>query len=466
MYTPASSLISPGQIGQARWSSELTKHIRGFEANQISDAYHREAPKYGLNPDLLLAQFCVETGWGTSVRWLNQNNPCGLGITSDDVPGHVFPSPLVGIIAHIHHACNYAYSLATCPVDHATTPDFRHNLFHDANPRLSHLQEPPPGRQWATGANYVGKILGVANTLLLTLPVAPGPTKETTMPKIALASGHHNSSGGDAIEKEQTGPLCAAVAKHCRALGMDVRAVQPNDGMGFIAGSLDVVGNTVVKWADSGWVPDIFLECHTEGGGGTGVFAIYPDWGTDVDTDVQKKLGPLVSKAVALATGLKLGAGGDGVMSEQQTGVGGDGFRLGIFRTTAPIAADTTRLIIEYGAHDKQPDLAIAKAPGFAEKCGKATAAAFAAFLGLPTQPNAGSVVEAPAAPVGAESVTAAINADGNAVLTINFGGKWKRLSGYVVGDAGVSGVGMDDATYHRSVRRTGFEEFIREEQQ
>lgn len=203
-----------------------------------------------------------------------------------------------------------------------------------------------------------------------------------TAPKIALASGHHNTSGGDAFEKQQTGPLCKAVAEHCRALGMDVRVVQPDDGMGVVSGSLDLVGNTVVKWADAGWEADIFLECHTEGGGGVGVFAIYPDAPGDVDADVRDRLGPDAARRIGAATGLVLGAGGDGVMSEQQTGVGGQGFRLGIFRTTAPLAASTTRLIIEYGAHDKEPDLSIAKSPGFAEKCGQATAGAFAAFLG------------------------------------------------------------------------------------
>lgn len=207
------------------------------------------------------------------------------------------------------------------------------------------------------------------------------PQQPSMAPRIALASGHHNASGGDAFERQQTGPLCSAVARHCRALGMEVRCVQPDDGMGYITGSLDAVGNTVVKWADEGWEADIFLECHTEGGGGRGAFAIYPDWAPDVDEAVRDTLGPLAARAVATATGLALGAGGDGVMSERQTGVGGQGFRLGIFRTTAPLQS-TRRLIIEYGAHDKQPDLGIATSPGFADKCGQATAEAFADYLG------------------------------------------------------------------------------------
>lgn len=241
-------------------------------------------------------------------------------------------------------------------------------------------------------AKYVADVL--ADIARYASPAGSGTTGGMNVPKIALASGHHNSSGGDAFEVQQTGPLCKAVAEHCRALGMDARVVQPGDGLGTIAGSLDVVGNTVVKWAQQdGWVPDIFLECHTEGGGGAGCFAIYPDWGGDVDADVRDRLGPDVARAVATLTGL--GVRGDGTMSEQATGVGASGSRLGIFRTTAPIAASTTRLIIEYGAHDKEPDLSIAKGANFADRCGRATAGAFAAFLGwqAPQQP---ATVESP----------------------------------------------------------------------
>jgi hypothetical protein len=212
--------------------------------------------------------------------------------------------------------------------------------------------------------------------------------QERPMPRIALAAGHRNTSGGDAFEKAQTAAITPAVARHCRALGMEVRVAQPDDGAGMFAGGLDAVGRRVVEWAGAGWVPDIFLEVHTEGGGGTGCFAIYPDWYEDVDVAVANELGPLAANLIALATGLGVrSVSGPGVMSEKRTGVGLQGSRLGIFRTTAPIAATTTRLIIEYGAHDKEPDLSIAKSPDFAEECGLATAQAFAAFLGVEVAP-------------------------------------------------------------------------------
>lgn len=201
----------------------------------------------------------------------------------------------------------------------------------------------------------------------------------TATPIIAISAGHHNKQGGDRKEIEQTGELANALGIACRALGMTVVHLTPDEGRGFSPLSLDTLAAKINVMNP---LPAIYIECHTEGGGGSGVFTIYPDWDDDVDTDVRDTLGPGVSRAVAAATGLKLGAGGDGVMSEKQTGVGSTGSRLGIFRATAPVRREVTRCIVEFGAHDRQPDLGIADTPGFALKCANATALAFAKFLG------------------------------------------------------------------------------------
>jgi len=57
-----------------------------------------------------------------------------------------------------------------------------------------------------------------------------------------------------------------------------------------------------------------------------------------------------------------------------------EGDRLGLFGQ----ATTVTRLIIEYGSHDAPSDLACIDAPGFYARAGRATAHAFAAFLGVP----------------------------------------------------------------------------------
>lgn len=173
-YSPSTSLLSPGRIGQAAWVKAIAAHNPG-EAAAIVATYHVEAGKLGLNPDIALAQAIVEAAWFTSDLWRTRRNPCGLGITGPGVLGKNYGTVRNGILSHLHHCCSYCYSAATCPVDHATTPDPRHS-FHDGNPRLSHLQEPPPGRRWAEGPNYIGKILAVCNALLLTQEASMAPT--------------------------------------------------------------------------------------------------------------------------------------------------------------------------------------------------------------------------------------------------------------------------------------------------
>lgn len=185
---------------------------------------------------------------------------------------------------------------------------------------------------------------------------------------------------------------------------MDVRVLTPGDGAGMFAGGIWDVARAAVALVQGGWVADIMLETHTEGGGGRGVFAIYPDAAGDLDTDVRDRLGPLVARKVAATTGLAIGGLRNGTMGERETGVGRQNFRLGIFGQTEPIKATTTRLIIEYGAHDKEPDLSIAKGAGFADKCGRATAEAFAEFLGY--------VPQVQAATEQAPTPTTATNAD------------------------------------------------------
>ena len=143
------------------------------------------------------------------------------------------------------------------------------------------------------------------------------------MAHIAIAAGHHNTDGGDAFERQQTGLLAAAVAQACRERGMKVTVITPSLGgveaSGMFPGGIWDVAKAAVALVPP---PDIFLETHTEGGGGTGVFAIYPDAPGDRDTDVRDKLGPAVARKIAAATGLGVGGRGNGVMSEKQTGVG------------------------------------------------------------------------------------------------------------------------------------------------
>ena len=208
--------------------------------------------------------------------------------------------------------------------------------------------------------------------------------------RVALSAGHHNRDGGNATEYAIVGELTEAYYREFRRVGCDVRVITPDGpdpdrdpGDGDFPGGLQDVARQVVNWANAGWVADLYLEVHTEGAGGVrGVFAIYPDWGGDLDTDVRDRLGPAVVRAISQATGLPVR--GSGVMSERATGVGRQGYRLGIFYVTSPLRATTTRLIIEHGAHDAPADLAIMRSAGFNEKVAKAAVAEICRVFEVP----------------------------------------------------------------------------------
>lgn len=164
-YSKDSSFRSPPQIGETNWAISLAKH--GADSpDEIAEIYYGNAPLIGLNPDMALAQAVEETGWFTSPLWKTRRNPCGLGITGEGVIGLDYGTPTKGILAHLSHLCCYVYTKADCPVEwfEGKWGDPRHG-FHDGNPKLSHLQEPQPGRRWAEGEGYVPHILAVLDVV-------------------------------------------------------------------------------------------------------------------------------------------------------------------------------------------------------------------------------------------------------------------------------------------------------------
>lgn len=376
--------------------------FRGRLAEQHSpalsdaDRIYQYAVQRRVSPAYLLAQFEHESSSGragtavTTKSWGNTRLPnFGIDYDTPSVAGRsgsfpVFRSWYDGAVTTIERLLQYA-------------------PYHG---KVTVRQIIPT---WAPGDDG-NDVNGYANAVLRRMADLRGRAAQpqpggTTMARIALAAGHHNKDGGNDYEKEQTGQLCRAVGLACQAHGMDVRYFTPDEGMGYRSDGIWDVAHDVVNAAQAGWVPDIFLECHTEGAGvgARGVFAIYPDWGGDVDTDVRDRLGPLVTQRIASAVGGPIR--GDGLMSEARTGVGLSGYRLGIFGQSAAIAGTTTRLIIEYFSHDDPDDLALARRSDFYDLCGQATAQSFAEFLGLaepqpgPTPPVAPPIDDVPHGP-------------------------------------------------------------------
>lgn len=375
-----------------------------------------------LRMSLLFGQIMKETAW---LRFGNQVAPAqynlaGLGATNDGAAGMWLRSIVEGVQAvAAHHFFYILGDVANWPalarpfaVLDQRGPKVLASPFGGkvrvigdyVNGAWAYTEKYPDGRPMPVGTldnGYAAGIVALANRALAAAP-ATG-VRPIVTPKIALTSGHLNSDGGDPYEKTQTAKLTQAVASWCGRMGMDVRVVQPDGpdadnlpGDGMYGGGLQSAARVVLGWAKAGWVPDVFLESHTEGGGGIGGFAIYPDAPGDLDTDVRDRLGPLMARKFAAYTGLSIGAWGTGVMSEKSTGVGGGGDRLGIFLATdaSPMKETTARLIFEYGAHDKDPDLTASRAPAFYDQSGRATAEAIAEFLGWTPPVVVGTVTD------------------------------------------------------------------------
>ena len=356
------------------WARSKNAHQRAVDVARL---YWQIAPRYGIPPEIAFAQAMHETDWGkyTGVVPSTYHNWCGLktkqGGSNTSASAHqAFPSDDVGVLAHIQHLARYAGAETVADSDFLVDP--RWSLVTKTTQTVEGL-----GGAWAPAKSYGTTVAALVTDLRSFANDGSWPVP-ADKPTVALAAGHHNTSGGNADEKAQTGRLTPAIAAALRARGVNVRVITPDEGRGDFPGTLSDVARQV-KATDT-----VFLEVHTEGVSNPnvrGIFAIYPDWDGDVDTDVRDTLGPSIVNAVSDATGLPVR--GNGLMSEKKTGVGIGGDRLGIFRVTEPLKASVTRLIVEYGAHTNAADMALWNAPGFVERAAGATADAIAAFLGV-----------------------------------------------------------------------------------
>ena len=142
--------------------------------------YLSEGEIEGIAGDIAFAQSCLETGnfWfaGSNVT-LDQNNFCGMGVTSGNKKGNSFETPQIGIRAQIQHLKAYAN---TDPlVNECVDPRFRYVKRGCAEyVEWLGMQENPSEKGWAAGAGYGSKILRILKNVRET---------EITQPEIISA---------------------------------------------------------------------------------------------------------------------------------------------------------------------------------------------------------------------------------------------------------------------------------------
>lgn len=130
--------------------------------------YISEGKAEGVRGDIAFAQSCLETGnfgFSGSAVTLDQNNFCGMGVTSNGMKGNSFATPQLGIRAQIQHLKAYASTAAL--VNACIDPRFQY-VTRGAAPYVEWLgsKENPKGVGWATGAGYGTKILAILKKIV------------------------------------------------------------------------------------------------------------------------------------------------------------------------------------------------------------------------------------------------------------------------------------------------------------
>lgn len=129
-------------------------------AGQLADTYIEEGNYEGVRGDIAAAQAMLETGnltFAGSAVTLDQNNFCGMGVTSKGEKGCSFKTMKEGVRAQIQHLKAYASKkeLKNVCVD----PRYAY-VEKGCAPYVEWLgqKENPQGKGWASGEGYGGKI--------------------------------------------------------------------------------------------------------------------------------------------------------------------------------------------------------------------------------------------------------------------------------------------------------------------
>lgn len=131
-----------------------------YFAEEFAQLYIAEGIYEGVRGDIAAAQAMVETGnltfTGSAVT-LDQNNFCGLGVTSNGMKGCSFKTMQDGVRAQIQHL--KAYASKDGLVNGCIDPRYVY-VEKGCAPYVEWLgqKENPKGKGWASGAGYGGKI--------------------------------------------------------------------------------------------------------------------------------------------------------------------------------------------------------------------------------------------------------------------------------------------------------------------
>jgi len=146
-------------------------------AAELAQGYIAEGEAEGVRGDVAAAQSMIETGNFTftgSTVTLDQNNFCGMGVTSRGMKGNSFQTMREGIRAQVQHL--KAYATADPLTGICVDPRYKW-VEKGCAPYVEWLgqQENPKGKGWAAGAGYGAKIKSVLSAMIENASTAQKP---------------------------------------------------------------------------------------------------------------------------------------------------------------------------------------------------------------------------------------------------------------------------------------------------
>lgn len=230
-YADTASLSGRGQLSAIQAKTALTRTgLAPKDDLQIAgyiESIYTVAPKFNLNPDLLLGQSILETDYFTSSWWKERRNPAGIGITgtaSQDAVSQRFANGHEAALGHVAHMLAYVdYRRAEALWDAAglgvpiRTADQRFDAPYEADYSAQTLRGLGQVRKNAQGQwlgwslddpTYGLKIAGRINTVLSKAVSTSTPTvpAEETQPVFGRAKHPDyiraiaNKSGGSGFD--------------------------------------------------------------------------------------------------------------------------------------------------------------------------------------------------------------------------------------------------------------------------
>lgn len=193
--------------------------------------------------------------------------------------------------------------------------------------------------------------------------------------KFILSMGHRNENrGGANNEINWTPGATRALKEAIIARGGEAWIIQEESGSGseWYPGGLQSAATACVNLAKTKGPFKAYISMHYNGGASPGFHAIFPDsWSAGdqkannpLDVRLCRRIRDAV-KATNTVRMLSWTADSPGVMSERETGVGAQGYRLGEFYGTLGFRATTARVILEASSIDVASERAYINDPNW-----------------------------------------------------------------------------------------------------